>query len=127
MRKPECWLSINPNNVNVSGETTVSLTLSALPNAPVGNHTLRLQGSAGNQTASTQFSLTLNPPPGSGLWTRQFGTGSDDAALGVAVDNSGNIVVVGLTGGTLPGNGQTHANAGWADAFVRKYNDSGGP
>src|SRR5206468_1840643 len=37
------------------------------------------------------------------LWTRQFGSSADDFARGVAVDPSGNVVVVGSTEGALPG------------------------
>jgi hypothetical protein len=52
-------------------------------------------------------------------WTREFGTGSDDVAYGVAVDGTG-VYVVGTTDGALDG-----TNVGGLDAFVRKY-DGGG-
>ena len=61
---------------------------------------------------------------GSVLWTRQFGTSSDDDTVGpsgaVATDATG-VYVGGTTDGTLPG--QTAAGNG--DAFVRKYSPSG--
>jgi hypothetical protein len=60
-------------------------------------------------------------PTGDELWTRQFGTPSTDRAFGVAVDASSNIMVVGRTGGALPG----QTNAGGDDAFVRKYSPDG--
>jgi len=60
-------------------------------------------------------------PSGDVLWTRQFGTSSDDFANGVATDGS-NVYVAGQTAGTFPG--QTYA--GSYDAFVRKYDVSGG-
>lgn len=53
-------------------------------------------------------------PAGAELWTLQFGTSTLDRATGVAVDGSGNILVIGNTDGTLPG--QTRAGS-W-DAFV---------
>lgn len=56
-------------------------------------------------------------PHGDELWTKQFGTSEDDAALDVAVDPRGNVVVVGYTRGVLLG----QTSAGRADAFVRKY------
>jgi hypothetical protein len=52
-------------------------------------------------------------------WTRQFGTGSYDRAIGVAAD-AGRVVVVGTTGGNLQG-----GNLGSGDAFVRAYGLSG--
>jgi hypothetical protein len=54
------------------------------------------------------------------VWTRQFGTGEDDVALGVAVDPTGNVLVVGETRGGLTG-----AHLGEGDAFVRKYDAHG--
>jgi hypothetical protein len=58
---------------------------------------------------------------GHAVWTRQFGTVERDLPKGVALDDAGNIYVVGQTFGTLPG--QTSAG-GW-DAFIRKYNPAG--
>jgi autotransporter-associated beta strand protein len=57
---------------------------------------------------------------GNELWTRQFGTGGVDRAVGVAVDASG-VYVAGFTEGTLPG----QASAGGFDAFVRRYDAAG--
>lgn len=61
---------------------------------------------------------------GSVLWTRQFGTASDDDTVGpsgaVATDATG-VYVGGTTDGTLPG----QTAAGHGDAFVRKYSPSG--
>jgi len=53
-------------------------------------------------------------------WTRQFGTSSDDLAVGVAVYSS-SIYVVGITEGAF--SGQTSKGVG--DAFVRKYDAYG--
>jgi uncharacterized repeat protein (TIGR01451 family) len=53
------------------------------------------------------------------VWTQQFGTASNDAALGIAVDATG-VYVAGGVSGTL--SGQT---SGGQDAFVRKYDASG--
>jgi protein involved in ribonucleotide reduction len=58
---------------------------------------------------------------GNEQWTRQFGTTSEDVALGVAVDSSGNAYVVGRTWGSLPG----QTSSGRIDVFVRKYDTSG--
>jgi hypothetical protein len=58
---------------------------------------------------------------GNVLWTRQFGSASDDEATAVAVDASGNVLVVGTTFGALPG----QMASGNFDAFARKYDANG--
>ncbi len=55
------------------------------------------------------------------LWTRQFGTGGNELARGLAVDPQGNLYLVGYTTGTLPG----QTSAGDQDAFLRKYDPQG--
>jgi len=72
-----------------------------------------------NAGLSDAFVRKLDPS-GATLWTRQFGTSSDDQAFGVAVDGSGNVYVVGVTYGALE-----VANGGVGDAFVRKLDPSG--
>lgn len=57
---------------------------------------------------------------GNELWTRQFGTSSNDVANSVSLDGSG-VLVGGWTGGALPG----QISAGNADAFIRKYDANG--
>ena len=60
-------------------------------------------------------------PEGIEVWTRQFGSSEPDQAFGVAVDGSGNIIVVGGTMDVLPG----QTSAGYEDAFVRKFSPAG--
>ena len=57
---------------------------------------------------------------GTTLWTRQFGTAAWDRAYGVAVDGSGNVLVVGVTAGALAG-----SSLGYEDVFVRTYDRHG--
>ena len=60
-------------------------------------------------------------PNGVEVWTRQFGTAAFDLASGVAVDDDGNVYVVGRTESVLSGQTST----GGSDAFIRKYNSVG--
>lgn len=53
---------------------------------------------------------------GSTVWTRQFGTTSDDYGAGVVTDSTGNVYIVGTTYGSLQG-----TSRGSGDAFIRKY------
>ncbi len=58
---------------------------------------------------------------GNKLWSRQFGTPTNDYAGGVAIDADGDIYVAVRTGGAFDGN----LSAGGADYFLVKF-DSGG-
>jgi hypothetical protein len=61
-------------------------------------------------------------------WTRQFGTDGDDKAVDIAIDGGSNIIVLGQTAGTLPGQsavGLEEPNKGGFDVFARKYNRDG--
>jgi hypothetical protein len=60
-------------------------------------------------------------PAGTEVWTRQFGGGGADVAAGVAVDNAGNVFVVGTTSSSLAEHGQSKS----FDAFVRRYDEAG--
>ena len=58
---------------------------------------------------------------GAKIWTRQFGTIGFERAWDVAISDSGNLYLVGMTGSALPG--ETYLGAG--DAFVRGYDSKG--
>jgi len=60
---------------------------------------------------------------GNEIWTRQFGTQSEDHATGVTVDGAGNMYVVGLTRGAFPGH--TSLVGIDYDAYLRKYDNDG--
>jgi hypothetical protein len=53
-------------------------------------------------------------------WKRQFGTQADDRALGLQVNDAGELLLTGVTGGNYGG-----TYAGETDAWVMKYNTSG--
>ena len=53
-------------------------------------------------------------------WTRQFGTGGFDNGWEVSADGLGNVYISGSTEGNLGA-----PNAGFRDAFISKYDDSG--
>ena len=57
---------------------------------------------------------------GNVIWTRQFGSSSDDSAYAVAIYGSG-IYVAGETWGTLPG----QTKKGSVDPYVRRYDAYG--
>ncbi len=59
---------------------------------------------------------------GQDVWLRQFGTSEVDYATAGCVDPSGNVSVVGVTAGALPG--QTRIG-GPADAFIRQFDSAG--
>ena len=60
-------------------------------------------------------------PSGQELWTRQFGSSASEEALGVAVDEAGNVYLAGWSDGVLPG----VSSSGKADALLFKYGPNG--
>lgn len=60
-------------------------------------------------------------PTGALLWIEQLGSTEDDYSGSVALDESGNVFITGSTDGSLGG-----ANAGGRDAFLAKYDATGG-
>jgi hypothetical protein len=81
------------------------------------------EGTLPGQTSAGEGDAFVRKYDGSGaeLWTRQFGSSSDDTAESVSVDENGNVYVAGITHGSLPG----QTSSGEADAFVQRYDGSG--
>ncbi len=102
------WLSATANGVAIdaSGLYVVGTTSGALSG----------QTSAGSYDAFVR----KYDASGNDVWTRQFGSASDDYAQGIVVNASG-VYAVGYTYGALPG----QTSAGEYDAFVCKYDASG--
>lgn len=64
---------------------------------------------------------------GNVVWAKKGGSNSIvvEEARGIAIDNSQNIYVTGLFGGSCTFGGQNITSAGGSDAFLAKYNNSG--
>ncbi|MFM6056008.1 MAG: SBBP repeat-containing protein, partial [Sphaerospermopsis kisseleviana] len=58
---------------------------------------------------------------GTQLWVRQFGTNSNDEAVGLNLDNQGNIYVSGRTYGSFP----TYTNQGGSDGYIAVFDTNG--
>lgn len=64
-------------------------------------------------------------PNGAHKWSKRFGSTSADKGYGVAVDGSGNVIVVGSFQGSVNFGGSSLTSVGLEDIFVAKYNSSG--
>ncbi len=80
-------------------------------------------GALGGQVGAYDSFIRKYDPDGNVLWTRQFGTGADDAAYGVATHTSGVYVVgeINCCNTALPGLPTTAGT----DAYIRKYSGDG--
>jgi hypothetical protein len=106
------------SDVYVAG-SLISFSGPSLQSVAVGSSGVYVAGSLTSSGGADAF-IRKYSVDGDEVWTRQFGTTSDEAAWNVAVDDSG-IYLVGETRGALPG--QIHA--GDVDVFVRKYSADG--
>jgi hypothetical protein len=75
---------------------------------------------SGSNFGYSDIFLTKYDSSGNEIWTKQFGTSSNDEGNSVATDSSGNIFVIGTTSGSLSG-----SNLGSADIFLTKYDGAG--
>ncbi len=65
-------------------------------------------------------------PNGAHLWSRRFGGGGDDAAMAVAVNATGEVLITGNMMGTVDFGGGPLTSAGDQDIFVVKLDPAGG-
>src|SRR6266404_2840819 len=91
------------------------------------NGLMNLSGTMlGSPGPSDGYVAKLSGVNGSGVWSRAFGAMLGDAAYGVAVDGSGNVLVTGTFDGSVNFGTAPYVSAG-NDAFVAKYSGSGTP
>ena len=89
-------------------------TTDSTGNLVVAGHTLGALG--GINVGGEDAFVRWYAPNGAVLRTDQLGTGGNDIIRAATTDSAGNLVVAGLTTGSLEGR-----NAGGEDAFVRAY------
>jgi hypothetical protein len=113
----ELWTHQFTNSVSVG---VLAVTVDGTGNIIAVGHTV---GPLPGQTGAGVDDAYVRKlsPAGMELWTQQFGSPAGEWAFGVAVDASGNIIVVGATDGAFPG----QTNAGYEDAWVRKLSPAG--
>jgi PKD repeat protein len=81
------------------------------------------RGTMSGQTSSgyADVFLVKHSANGNEVWTRQFGTASEDSGRGITIDDQNNILVTGFTLGSFSGS----TNFGGYDVFVRKLDAHG--
>jgi hypothetical protein len=83
-------------------------------------------GGALFSAGSTDVFVVKYSPTGAHVWSKRFGGSGLDGATAVAVDRSGNVVVVGYFNGTVNVGGGNLVSAGANDIFVAKYSGTNG-
>src|SRR5262249_35774345 len=114
-------LSLNSSNSGVVNHTyssagTYTMTLTVTDN--VG---------ATNSSSTTVTIVAATQSPGTFRAARTFGGPSTDAGNAVAIDNAGNVIIVGAFQGTANFGGQAPLTSagGSTDAFIVKYSSTG--
>jgi hypothetical protein len=103
------------NNIYIVGTTG-----SASGIATTGSHQTTFAG-------NTDAFITKYDGNGAVLWSTYFGGAGYDYGFGIAIDNSGNVVIVGLTHSAtgIASSGFQNTLSGTNDAFVAKFNGNG--
>lgn len=78
-----------------------------------------------NASGLSDIFLIKVSPLGQIMWAKKAGGTSDERALGVACDASGNVYITGHFQGTANFDGITVTSSGNKDVFVAKYNTAG--
>jgi hypothetical protein len=105
----------------VSDEYATDVAADGAGNVLVTGYTAGLLDDPTMFAPSTDPYLAKFDNAGNLLWSRQFGSGSDDRGFAVAADGSGNAYVAGNTSGDFAG-----SNSGSTDVFLTKYSANGG-
>lgn len=59
------------------------------------------------------------------VWSKRFGSSSDDRGMSVTIDGQGSVIAAGSFLGTVDFGGGAIANAGGADIYLAKYSSNG--
>ena len=110
-------------NVFVAGETYAT----DLPISNAYDNTLNNLGSAGCCGLTDSFITKFSPDGTVILFSTYFGGSGFDAANGLAVDNSGNVIIVGFTSSADLGTKNAYQATlhGTLDGFVAKFGPTG--
>ncbi len=100
-------------------EHAYGIAVDSAGNFYVTGYTTGDLGSANLGSGSDAF-LRKYTSAGTVLWTRQFGTSSNDEGNAVRIDDNNNIYVAGITYGTFLGDA-----VGGEDGFVQQYDTDG--
>ncbi|XXX77583.1 hypothetical protein WMF30_02245 [Sorangium sp. So ce134] len=68
---------------------------------------------------------TTHPCPGTLSWSRGFGDAAEQAGVGLAVDGSGDIVLIGSTSGPVDFGAGAAPHQGGTDVFLARFDASG--
>jgi len=81
-------------------------------------------GTLSSSVYTDVFSAKLDPG-GAHLWSKDFGDTDYQYAAGVAIDASGNVIIVGRFAGSVNFGGTTLTSAGMYDVYVAKFDPNG--
>jgi hypothetical protein len=89
------------------------------------NNTVNFGGAGLVSAGGDEIFVAKYNSSGTHQWSQRFGSTGSDQGSAVAVDASGNVVVGGQFNNTVNFGGSNLVSAGFADAFLAKYNSSG--
>ncbi|WP_437724696.1 SBBP repeat-containing protein [Sorangium sp. So ce861] len=93
--------------------------------AGISYGTMNIDGSTSQHRGGADAVVAAFDPEGKPVWSRQFGNQEDQKALGVAVDQAGNVIVVGEFARSMDLDSRSLESRGDKDAFLAKFTPDG--
>ena len=87
--------------------------------------TVNFGGTALTSAGANDIFVAKYDSDGNHLWSRRYGTTTDDYSYALAVDGSGNVILTGVFAGTVNFGGGPLTSAGGYDIFVASYDPDG--
>ncbi len=114
-------ITLTPASFGVGKENvSQKITLNASNNVGLGNYNVKIRVVSGNNVKTVNLEIIVTYPSGFLIWSRQFGTNTDDDIYGITTDSENKTIVVGSTNGYMD-----DGTVGLKDVFVRKYTSEG--
>ncbi|AFG34825.1 Beta-propeller repeat protein [Fervidobacterium pennivorans DSM 9078] len=121
LQKAPSGITLTPSSFSVGKESVTQRVAVKVDNSvDVGVYNITLKVTGGNIVKTVNLEVVVRLPSGTLIWSKQFGSNSEDEVCGLATDSQNNIIIAGSVKGNLDSN-----KMGVKDVFLRKFDFEG--